>query len=216
MIDAFTYLKNERGLTDSTIEKFGLSWCDPSGEIYTWASFEGQFPKLDNRFHHSTLFPIHDLFGNLIAVSSRPLFQDKNKPKYCNTVYEKKDHLYGLFQNWKYCLEAQKVYVVEGNISMLMPWQCGLKNVVAKLGSVFSFNQLCLLSRFVKQIVFVSDNDKAGNNSILKLKQEIIPQKFYDADIKFSYIQLPQGMDPDDYFKKYSLNDFLALGEKDL
>ena len=136
-------------------------------------------------------------------------------PKYTNTVYEKANHLYGLNVTWKKCLQDQKVYVVEGNVDVLQTYQAGIHNVVGMLGSAFSFTQLCLLSRFVKKIVFVPDPDKAGKGLLEKL-QKAIPKKFYDSDIEFFYIALPIGQDPDNYFKAHSKEEFLSLPENRL
>jgi DNA primase len=83
------------------------------------------------------------------------------------------------------------------------------------LGSKLSVRQVCLLSRFVKKIVLVPDSDKAGIKMVGKL-QENIPTKLYDADVKFTYIQLPTGQDPDDFFKIHSKQDFLNLPEEEL
>jgi DNA primase len=213
MITAFDYLKFERKLTDETIRKFHLAWCDSTGEIYIDADYQGQLPKLDKRFYHSTMFPIQSVYGDTVAVSCRPL--GPSPTKYINTNYEKADHLYGLFQNYKEILKAQKVYVAEGNLSMITPWQCGLKNVVALLGINISYTQLCLLNRFAKQVCFMVDADKAGDNFIEKMRQQI-PSRFYDTDMKFSFVQLPPKQDPDSYFQTHSLEEFLDIPEQEL
>jgi DNA primase len=205
------YLINERKLKEETLLAWHLGYCDSQGEVYEDADFSGPLPVLPQTMRHSTLFPIYDLYGQVIAVSARPL--GPSKVKYINTSYEKADHLYGLFQNYKEILKTQKVYVVEGNLSMLTPWQAGIKNIVALLGSNISHTQLCLISRFAKSVCFVPDGDKAGDNFIAKMKQNI-PSKFYDADLKFSFIQLPPKTDPDDYVKKFG--SFLSIPEQEL
>ena len=213
ILKGFDYLVNVRKLTESTIRQFNLGYCDSQGETYIGAEFTGTLPTLPATMRNSTLFPIMDLYNNCVAVSARPL--GSAQTKYVNTVYDKADHLYGLSVTWQDCLKEQKVYVVEGNLSMLTPWQHGLKNIVAMLGSNFSMTQLCLLSRFVKNITFIPDGDKAGINFVEKLRKNI-PSKFYDSDIQFSYIQLPNGNDPDDYFKQHTLEEFKALPENKL
>lgn len=215
ILKGFDYLVNTRKITESTIRTFGLAYCDSQGEIYMPADFTGTLPKLDNRFYDSVIFPVEDLFGQVIGVSSRSLVSKSNSPKYLNTTYEKANHLYGLSKVYKDCLKEQVVYVVEGNIDVLQCWQAGLKNVVGMLGSNFSFFQLCLLQRFVKKVVFMSDNDKAGEKFLEKI-HKLASTKWYDSDLSFFSIQFPNGIkDPDEFFRQYTLEEFKALPEKE-
>lgn len=214
VLPAFKYLVEERKLTEQTIRTFNLGYVSHSGDIYVGAEFTDMMPELDKRFYHSSLFPIFDLFGKCIAASVRPL--GPTKTKYINTEYEKKEHLYGLSVTWRACLQAQEVYVVEGNISLLQMHQAGITNCVAMLGSRLSPTQVCLLNRFVKKVIMVPDADKAGRKLIEKMQDELIPTKLYDSDIKFTYIELPNGQDPDDYFKTHTKEDFLGLTEQEL
>lgn len=214
ILPAFKYLVETRKLSEDTIRIFNLGYVASDGTIYIPAEFSGVLPPLDKKaFYHSTMFPIFDLYGTCVAISFRPL--GPTQTKYINTVYEKSEHLYGLSLTWKECLKEQTVYVVEGNISLLQMYQAGIKNCVAMLGSKLSPHQVCLLSRFVKRIVMVPDADKAGMNLIKKMRENI-PTKLYDADVKFTYVQLPTGQDPDDFFKVNSKQDFLSIPEEEL
>ena len=207
------YLIEKRGLTESTILAWHLGYIGHSGEVYVDADFQGTLPSIPQAMHHSTMFPIYDLHSNVVSVSVRPL--GSSSSKYINTSYEKADHLYGLNFNYKEILKTQTVYVVEGNLSMLTPWQAGIKNIVAMLGSKISHTQLCLLNRFAKKVIFATDGDKAGREVINKLK-ESIGTKFYDSDMEFSYLELPEKFDPDDFIKKYGPEAFLKLEERKL
>lgn len=211
-LPAFEYLINTRKLSEKTIRDFNLAYCDPKGEIYIGAEFAGIFPNLDFRFRNASLFPICDLYGDVVGVSCRPLISNPKLPKYINTVYDKSKHLYGLNVTWKDCISENKVYVVEGNVDVLQMYQAGITNVVGMLGSAFSFTQLCLLSRFVKKIVLVPDGDKAGTGLIKRMNRDLV-KKFYDADVEFLRVELPAGLDPDNYLKQNSKQDFLALPE---
>ena len=209
------YLIQERKLTEEVILRFHLGYVDHSGEVYVDADFQGKLPSLDKRFYHSTMFPIFSVYGECVAVSCRPL--NPSPTKYINSTYDKAKHLYGLAQTWQDCLREKAIYVVEGNISLLQMYQAGIKNCVAMLGSNLSSYQVALLNRFVTKIIIVPDSDKAGMNVIGKLKKKV-ETKLYDSDISFTYIQLPQGQDPDDYFKNgsHTLQDFKALPEEEL
>ena len=213
LLPSYKYLTEQRKLSEETIRTFHLGYVAQNGEVYVGADFTGALPAMDKRFYHSTMFPIFDLYGTCIAVSSRPL--GPTQTKYINTQYEKSEHLYGLSVTWKECLKEQAVYVVEGNVSLLQMYQAGIKNCVAMLGSKLSLRQVCLLSRLVKKIILVPDADKAGNEFLKKMKGNI-PTKLYEADVKFTYVGLPSGNDPDDYLKTHSRQDFLGLSEQEL
>jgi DNA primase len=210
MIKALNYLKNERHLTDDTIRAFHLSYCDAHGHIYTDCDSRLENIKLDKRFNDATIFPIYNLYDELIAVSSRSMQNDPNIPKYVNTVYDKTQHLYGLNLTWRECLKENKVYVVEGNIDTLMMWQHGIKNVVGMLGSNLTFTQICILLRFARNIVLIPDGDKAGAKFLNKLK-EVIPSKYADIDLNFSVVTLPNAYDPDKFLYEYGRKEFLQL-----
>jgi len=213
LIPAYKYLTEQRKLSEHTIRTFNLGYVNPEGIVYVGAEFNDIIPTMDKRFFNSTMFPIFDLYGSCIGVSVRPLTQSQTK--YINTVYEKSEHLYGLSVTKAACLQEQKVYVVEGNVSMLQMYQAGIENCVAMLGSKLSVRQVCLLSRFVKKIILVPDSDKAGIKFVTKMKENI-PIKLYDADVQFTYVQLPVGQDPDDYMRNNTKEQFLALPELDL
>jgi DNA primase len=209
------YLISERKLTEETILAWHLGYIDSSSEVYVDADFQGTLPPISQAMKHGTMFPIMDLYNNCVAISVRPLVSKPNSPKYVNSVYEKANHLFGLSLTYKDILKTQKVYVAEGNLSAVTPWQHGLKNVVALLGINISHTQLCLLNRFAKQVCFMVDADKAGENFIEKMKQQI-PSKYFDTDMKFSFVTFPKGQDPDSYFQNHTLEDFKNLPEQEL
>jgi DNA primase len=217
ILPGFKYLVENRKLTEQTIRTFNLGYHTAEGETYIGAEFTGTLPTLPATMRNSTIFPIIDTYGTCVAVSARSLDSKPNTPKYINTVFEKAKNLYGINVTWRDMLREQSVYVVEGNFSLLVPWQNGVKNIVAMLGSNLSLTQIALLNRFVKKVVFVSDKDKAGERFIEKMRLAT-KQKFYDSDIEFFYKDLSQGSDPDDYFTKLggTLEEFKALPEKEL
>lgn len=207
-LPSFEYLIKERGLTQKSIEDFILGYCDDEGKVYMKCGVR-DFPPLDYRFTNSTLFPICNLYNKVVGVSSRPLAPN-NKFKYVNTVYPKASHLYGLNVSWKDCLSKDAVYIVEGNVDTIMMRQYGIPNVVGLLGSNFSTTQFCLLLRFAKELIFVPDGDVAGLNFLSKVR-EALPKKFHDIDVKWSYIQLPTGEDPDAFLRANGSYNFLQL-----
>jgi len=209
-LQAFKYLIDERQLTPETIRTFHLAHRDGRGTTYVDADMPEPFPELDFRFNNASLFPIFNLYGKCIGVSARPFNPGPNLPKYCNTSYEKAEHLYGLNVSWKDLIKEKTVFVVEGNVDVLMMHQKGIKNVVGMLGSNFSVVQLGLLLGFVERVVFCPDGDMAGLNFMEKTKNTLL-KRYKDVPMSFSFLMLPMGHDPDSYLKKFSKEEFLAL-----
>jgi len=214
------YLINNRYLTPDVMEKFRLCYCDEYGYFHTQTIdnyIDFDMPKLDPRFYNSAIFPIFDLYNKVIGVSARSL-SSTNDFKYINTVYTKGKHLYGLNITWQDCLKKRKVYVVEGNIDVVRMYQSGIKNVVGMLGSTLSLTQLTVLSRFVDEVVFVPDGDKAGTKflervAIGRRDRKSLIEKHPNLDLNFSLIRLPEGSDPDTFLQDHKAEDLFKLEE---
>lgn len=214
MLSGFDYLKNQRHLKSGTIRDFHLAYCDPAGFVYADTKFPAKSLDLDPRFNNSILFPICNLYNEVIGVSARKLDYDSKKDlKYVNTVYPKTEHLYGLNVTYKRCFEKRQAYVVEGNVDTLMMYQAGLDNVVGMLGSNIAITQLCLLSRFVDEIIFVPDGDEAGQKMLGKLEdlRKSILSRFKNLELSFGAVRLPEGYDPDKFLQTHTKDDFLKL-----
>lgn len=209
-LPAFRYLIDERGLTEETIKTFHLGYCDPKGQIYIDAGFIGTLPQLDFRFYNSSIFPIFNVFNEVVGVSCRPLLQTERTSKYINTSYEKAEYLFGLQTTYPFCIQEKTVYVMEGNLDTLTAYQKGIKNVCSMLGSNFSVSQLSTVLGFVTKTVFVPDGDVAGLNFMEKTKNTLL-KRYKDVPMSFSFLMLPMGYDPDSYLKKFSKEEFLAL-----
>lgn len=211
----FDYLKKERHLTEDTIKTFRLGYYDSIGNIYTNYDLTSVLSQLDQKFVNSVLFPIFDVYDNLIGISARKLnYNNSFDMKYVNTIYSKTQHLFGLNITWKDCLKQNKVYVVEGNIDVLMTYQSGIRNVVGMLGSVLKLTQLCLLSRFVKNVVLVPDGDKVGQKFLEKMNTIQLFKKYPNLDLNFSVVTLPEGYDPDKFLYEKGKDAFLLLETK--
>lgn len=216
ILPAFKYLLNERHLTEESIWLFHLGHCDNRGMLYVDADFTEAIPQLDFRFNNAAIFPVLDLYGKCVGISCRPLVPKPDLPKYINTNYEKSEHLFGLNFAYPFCIAEKSVYVVEGNLDVIMCRQKGIKNVVGLLGSNFSVTQLGLLIGFVEKIIFVLDGDMAGINFMEKLKG-ILVKRYKDVPVSFYFKLLPfdgkTKTDPDSFLQNHTKEEFLALPE---
>lgn len=207
IVEAQKYLKQQRQLNENTIKNFWVGYCDPNGFIYMPSSFPLTDLHLNDMFKNRVLFPICDLYGNIIGVSGRLL--NDGDPKYYNTEYDKAKHLYGFNVTLPICFEERKVYIVEGNIDVLSVYQRGIKNVVGMLGSNLTVVQLCLLSRFVDKVVFVPDGDIAGEKFLNRTKKLI--EKYNSFGLQYFSIKLPNGYDPDKFLIERGKDSFVQL-----
>jgi DNA primase len=118
-----------------------------------------------DRFRMRLMFPIKNLAGNICAFGGRAL-ETGQEPKYLNSpetpIYHKSSQLYLLFDARPAIREKGNVLIVEGYMDALTVYQAGFKNVVACSGTALTQDQLNILKRFTKNIIFSFDRDSAG------------------------------------------------------
>lgn len=158
---ALSYLKN-RGFTEQTIRDFHLGITSQNENRYGRKG-------ISNRI----CVPILDSKGtNVIACSFRKLSDMDSGPKYLHDnndeIFDKKNILYGWSHAIKYIRERKHVYVVEGYFDMISFYQAGIKNTVACMSSGLTEHQILLLSKVVKNITLVLDQDQAGEQGFIR------------------------------------------------
>lgn len=205
----------QRGLTEETIRAFKLgyspdSWDalksylkemgagDKQIEISGLVSINESKNSTYDRFRGRIMFPVLDINGKPIAFGARAM--GKDEPKYLNSpetpAYTKGNHLYGLFQAKEEVRKKKFVILVEGYLDLLTPFQNGVKNCVASLGTAFTDAQSKLLGRFARKVVVNYDGDSAG---VKAARKAIVPLLAEDFEIKI--LVLPEGTDPDEFIQ---------------
>jgi DNA primase len=148
--------------------------------------------------HHRLLMPMYDANNNIVAIMGRTLYDDSKQktlkiPKYVNTGYPKRLHLFGLNAAKDVIRQTNKALVVEGNLDVIKAHQNNMLNVVACTGSSLTYEQLILLTRYTNKIYLGFDNDNAGNiateramifnsKSGVTLEEKRVPKKYKDLD----------------------------------
>ena len=145
-----TYLTQDRGLTDSTIEFFGLGYHAGKGIM-----------------HGRVVIPIHNEQGELIAYAGRwPADEGwpEQSQKYQLPPGFRKSHvLFNLHRAREHATEG--LIVVEGFFTVFEFFERGRKNVVALMGSSMSQEQERLIVETVGpkgRVLLALDNDEAG------------------------------------------------------
>lgn len=183
---ALQYLE-ERGLTSSSIEQFGLGYAPKSWDgLVKYLHEHGVSPqegleagvlmerdgRYFDRFRHRVTFPILDPLGRIVAFTARALEKDDN-PKYLNSpetaLFKKSQLLYGYSQARSAIRERGRAVVVEGLFDVIALHQMGFPETVAVLGSSLSGEQAHLLRRAdAAELYLAFDADEAGRKATLQ------------------------------------------------
>jgi len=150
------------------------------------------------------VLPFKDAYGNVAAIVGRSLLNDEERKikkisKYKNTVFSKGNFVFGLYENKKYILEQDCVYVVEGQFDVIKAVECGFRNIVALGSADMTIYQFSVISRYTDNIFLLLDNDEAGE----KGRKRIVSKFDKLANIRNFY--LPDGFkDIDEYLSNNS------------
>jgi len=152
-------------------------------------------------------FPIHDVHGRVVGFSGRALEDDP--VKYLNTpetkIFKKGEVLYHLYQAAKDIRMKKRVILYEGFFDVIASYKSGLGNAVATMGTALTKRQAELLKQVTTDVIIAYDGDKAGQQATMKAIP-ILEEVRLRADI----VSLKDGLDPDDYLKKYGKEAYQA------
>ncbi len=165
-----------------------------------------------DRFRNRITFPIFDVKSNCIAFGARTL-EAENPAKYINSpetmIYTKGKHLYGFHLAKESILKRDFAIVVEGYMDFIMPYQKGVENIVASLGTALTIDQIRLLYRYTKNIVLLFDMDQAGETATLRNLELLMEE---DMNVKVAI--LTKEDDPDSFVRKFGVEKFREQIEK--
>jgi DNA primase len=215
------YLK-QRGITDETSQEFRLGFAPDSWEALSThlrqkgASQEqlemsGLVVKKDeggsyDRFRGRLIFPVFDAQGKPIAFGGRTLDPD-GEPKYLNSpetsAYTKGRHLYGLHLTRDEIRRQGFAILVEGYLDLIVPYQFGVRNIAASLGTALTPEQVKLIGRFARKVLVNYDGDRAGVQAAKRAIETILAE-----DIEVKVLVLPDNADPDDFIRKTGVSEY--------
>lgn len=221
----------ERGISADSIARFRIGYW-PDGwqwlldqargtpfspavlEACDLIAFGANSGKPYDRFKGRVIFPIRDLQNRPIAFGGRILpgaAQDAGA-KYLNSretrLFTKSDNLYALdlARDTVAKMKPRSLIVVEGYTDVVLSHQCGVKNVVAVLGTALNQRHLSILKRFADTVYLVLDGDEAGQrrtNEILSL--------FVAEDLDLRILALPEEFDPAEFMLERGAEEFQQL-----
>ncbi|HDI7658077.1 TPA: DNA primase [Staphylococcus aureus] len=225
---ALTYLQ-ERGFTDALIKERGIGFAPDSShfchdflqkkgydielayEAGLLSRNEENFSYYD-RFRNRIMFPLKNAQGRIVGYSGRTY--TGQEPKYLNSpetpIFQKKKLLYNLDKARKSIRKLDEIVLLEGFMDVIKSDTAGLKNVVATMGTQLSDEHITFIRKLTSNITLMFDGDFAGSEATLKTGQNLLQQ-----GLNVFVIQLPSGMDPDEYIGKYGNDAFTAFVKND-
>ena len=230
--DALRYLRETRGLSETTLDQFELGYAPDQwdGLLKHLQQVEGLAPELleaaglvvprkggngfYDRFRHRVIVPIRDRQGRVIGFGGRSL--DGSEPKYLNSpeteVFEKGKHLFGLDSASSAIRKDDRAVVVEGYFDVIALHAAGVTNAVASLGTALSSQQITQLCRCSdgKRIVLNFDADGAGVRAANRAIGEV-EQLALQGQLELRVLHLPSGKDPDEFLKEHGAGEYRAL-----
>ncbi len=215
-----------RGFIEETASTFGVGYA-PNGRdnLYRALRQKGFTPRemvrsglcrvaggrVIDLFRGRLMFPIHDLRGRTVGFGGRAL--KTVGPKYLNSpagpIYIKSKNLYALDLTRRDILEDGYAVLVEGYTDVLGLYQGGVRNVAATLGTALTSDHFRQLARFTDHIVLVFDADAAGIGA-----SERGLDFYLEFDLDLRVASLPGGMDPADFMREKTREDFLKVVER--
>ena len=210
---ALEYLRG-RGLSDATIEAFGIGYSPASGgELVRAVERSGVaverllelgLARSNERgtydfFRGRVMFPVRDEKGRTLGFGARRLTDDDpSSPKYINTpetpVFHKGRVFYALDQALAHVRRAQHLILVEGYTDVMASHQADLRTVVAVLGTATTEDHAALVRRSgARRISLAFDGDEAGRKATVRALAGLLP-----LDVPIDVVRIPGDEDPCD------------------
>jgi len=219
--DAREYVEG-RGISDETRKAFRLgyapnSWDALGGYLKSKGASIGQIERSGlvvkkeqggyyDRFRGRLIFPVLDAQGRPVAFGARAM-RAGEEPKYLNSpetaAYTKGRHLFGLSASREEIRRKKFAILVEGYLDLIIPFQHGVRNAVASLGTALTAEQARLLRRFARKVVVNYDGDRAGINAAKRAIEVLLPE-----DFEVKVLVLPDGSDPDEFVRAQGVEEY--------
>ncbi len=187
-----THLR-QKGATQEQLERSGLLVNKDEGGSY-------------DRFRGRLMFPVFDAQGKPIAFGGRTL-EPEGEPKYLNSpetpAYTKGRHLFGLNLTRDEIRRQGFAILVEGYLDLIVPYQFGVRNMVASLGTALTPEQVKLIGRFARKVVVNYDGDRAGVQAAKRAIETLLAE-----DLEVKVLVLPDNADPDNFIRKYGVAEY--------
>ncbi len=215
----------ERGFDDTLIKKFMIGLSLTNHELLTKMLINkkksyndmlksGLIVKNDygyrDIYSNRIMFPIWDVSGKVVGFSGRIFNGEDTKQvsKYINTketpIFKKGELLYNYHQAKSICRQKNSVIIMEGQLDLIRTVSIGVENVIATMGTAFTKEHALLVKKIAKNVIICFDGDDAGGKATVSCGNEL-----ESIGIIPKIVRLDDGLDPDEYIKKFGKEKFL-------
>lgn len=211
---ALAYLTDERKISPEVIKTFNIGYAPKSGRalvdyLITKKKFLSEDVvdagltsmrggRVSDFFTDRIMFPLLDHRDNVIGFSGRVMDPSTTQMgKYINTretlVYHKGEVFFGLNTAKAEIKKENRAIIMEGEFDVISSFQEGIGNAVAVKGTALTPIQVNLLARFCSKVSLCFDQDKAGQDALLRS----IPT-LEKKGLTITVVLIPGGKDPHD------------------
>ncbi|WP_225047183.1 DNA primase [Lacticaseibacillus kribbianus] len=213
-----------RGLTTETLEHFAVGYLpkdrtllkkflDSHDVSYAEQRASGLFVEdqeghLYDRFVDRLMFPLRDVYGDVIGFSGRLLNKAEGTAKYLNspetTLFNKRDVLFNLDNAQNEFKPNGGAVLFEGFMDVISAYQAGVTTGIASMGTSLTTEQVEIIAHHTKRLTICYDGDAPGQNAAARALSLVAGHPRLDVEV----CVLPEGLDPDDYIQKYGAEAF--------
>lgn len=210
----------EREINDETIARFGIGLSPAAWDHFMHFGRQKNFSeeimlaagllirnedknRTYDRFRNRIMFPICDSVGRPIAFGGRvfgPAAEDDGA-KYINSpetpLYKKGHNLYAYHLAREPIHQRKTAIILEGYTDVIALHRHGFTHSAASLGTALTPEQARLLRRLCREVVFLYDDDDAGQTAMLRGTEILLAQEF-----TVRCVGLKAGEDPDSFLRQ--------------
>lgn len=221
----------KRGLSDETMQRFGLGFARSStDETFRYLKSKGfsdemlresglfiyrENTGMTDKFWNRVIFPIMDTGQRIIGFGGRVM--GDGEPKYLNSpetlIFDKSRNLYGL--HIAKSSKAKNIIICEGYMDVISLHQAGFDQAVASLGTAFTSGHANLISRYAresvrtgemaryKDVLLCYDSDGPGVDAAKRALTMLRA-----AGINAKVINMSPHKDPDEFINNLGADEF--------
>ncbi|TXK89300.1 DNA primase, partial [Parageobacillus sp. SY1] len=131
----------------------------------------------------------------------------EGQPKYLNSpetpIFHKGKILYNFHQARLHIRKHQEAILLEGFADVVSAVQAGIAHSVATMGTALTEEHARILRRNVDTVIICYDGDASGIEATFRAAELLA-----DAGCHVKIATIPDGLDPDEYIKKYGSDRF--------
>lgn len=218
-IKALEYLEN-RKITDEIIDEFEIGLAPANDALSNLLINKGidenilietGLVNLGNKiydiFKNRITFPIHNAQGRPVGFSAR-IYQNENDAKYINTketcIFRKGEILFNYHRAVSEAKRKKEIILVEGQMDAIRVYSCGIKNVVATMGTALTKEHIKLLKKLNVKVILCMDADQAGEIATIKNGENLV-----NEGVEVYVLRISGAKDPDEYLTDKPTHEFL-------